>query len=397
MKILLKTFSFLLIAGVMAGCSKINNENGGGSNWKPNLGDYDPVPLSDFADDFYKWCLNKFDTNRDGILQYVEIKNVENLRIHYNGATNVLRSLEGIKYFTSLKSLNDDMGITMEALDLSYNEFLESFSGGVRLKYLNIGEKNNLKILRIDGPLTSLDVTKCPKLAQLSLSDVSFATLDLSKNVDLNNLNIDKASFLKTLDLSKNVNLSSLFIRNASSLKTLDLSKNVNLSSLFIRNASSLKTLDLSKNVNLIELDCSYCQLAILNLNKNVNLKRLVCGGTGPATLDLSKNVNLTELHCSFSPLTTLDLSKNVNLTRLYCNGSQLTTLDLSKNAGLTLVNARDMPNLTSVDLSNNKFQFQSRSFDFYGCSNLEVIYVWKGWTEQYHWIYPDNVQIIEK
>lgn len=45
MKILLKTFSFLLIAGVMAGCSKINDENGGGSNWKPNLGDYDPVPF----------------------------------------------------------------------------------------------------------------------------------------------------------------------------------------------------------------------------------------------------------------------------------------------------------------------------------------------------------------
>ena len=381
----------------MAGCSKINDENGGGSNWKPNLGDYDPVPLSDFADDFYKWCLNKFDTNRDGILQYVEIKNVENLTIHYNGAINVLRSLEGIKYFTSLKSLKDDMGITMETLDLSYNEFLEEFSGGVRLKYLNIGEKNNLKILRIYGPLTSLDVTKCPKLAQLSLSDVSFATLDLSKNVDLNYLLIDDASFLKTLDLSKNVNLKHLSLIGPSSLKTLDLSKNVNLSSLYITNASSLKTLDLSKNVNLVELTCTYSQLATLDLNKNVNLKRLVYTGTGPATLDLSKNVNLTELHCSFSPLTTLDLSKNVNLTKLYCNGSQLTTLDLSKNAGLTLVNARDMPNLTSVDLSNNKFQFQSRSFDFYGCSNLEVIYVWKGWTEQYHWIYPDNVQIIEK
>lgn len=359
----------------MAGCSKINDENGGGSNWKPNLGDYDPVPLSDFADDFYKWCLNKFDTNRDGILQYVEIKNVENLAIHYNGATNVLRSLEGIKYFTSLKSLKDDMGITMETLDLSYNEFLEEFSGGVRLKYLNIGEKNNLKILRIYGPLTSLDVTKCPKLAQLSLSDVSFATLDLSKNVNLKHLSLI----------------------GPSSLKTLDLSKNVNLSSLYITNASSLKTLDLSKNVNLVELTCTNSQLATLDLNKNVNLKRLVCAGTGPATLDLSKNVNLTELHCSFSPLTTLDLSKNVNLTKLYCNGSQLTTLDLSKNAGLTLVKAWDMPNLTSVDLSNNKFQFQSRSFDFYGCSNLEVIYVWKGWTEQYHWIYPDNVQIIEK
>ena len=397
MKILLKTFSFLLIVGVMAGCTKIDNENGGGNNWKPNLGDYDPVPLSDFADDFYKWCLNKFDTNRDGILQYVEIKNVENLTIHYNGAINVLRSLEGIKYFTSLKSLKGDMGITMETLDLSYNEFLEEFSGGVRLKYLNIGEKNNLKILRIYGPLTSLDVTKCPKLAQLSLSDVSFATLDLSKNVDLNYLLIDDASFLKTLDLSKNVNLKHLSLIGPSSLKTLDLSKNVNLSSLYITNASSLKTLDLRKNVNLVELTCTYSQLATLDLNKNVNLKRLVYTGTGPATLDLSKNVNLTELHCSFSPLTTLDLSKNVNLTKLYCNGSQLTTLDLSKNAGLTLVNARDMPNLTSVDLSNNKFQFQSRSFDFYGCSNLEVIYVWKGWTEQYHWIYPDNVQIIEK
>lgn len=79
MKILLKTFSFLLIVGVMAGCTKIDNENGGGNNWKPNLGDYDPVPLSDFDNDFYKWCVREFDATGDGILQYGEIKKIEKI------------------------------------------------------------------------------------------------------------------------------------------------------------------------------------------------------------------------------------------------------------------------------------------------------------------------------
>lgn len=191
MKILLKIFSFLLVAGVMAGCSKNDDENGGGSNWKPNLGDYDPVPLSDFDNGFYKWCVGKFDATGDGILQYGEIKTVEKILFYREGVK--LSSLKGIKYFTSLKYLWDYSRITcpdIESLDVSCNTMLDTLMVGTqKLKTLIVGKNSNLKHLDVSGAsLTSLDVSKCPNLGGLVLGYCSLLTsLDLSKNRKLGN------------------------------------------------------------------------------------------------------------------------------------------------------------------------------------------------------------------
>ena len=226
MKILLKTFSFLLIAGVMAGCSKINDENGGGSNWKPNLGDYDPVPLSDFDNVFYKWCVSKFDATGDGILQYGEIKTIEEI-VFYMEKEDI-NSLKGIKYFTSLRFLEDYNGWTcpdITELDLSHNLMLDSLRLGnkPKLRSLILGDKPYLKYLGMWSSLiTSLDNAKCPNLKDLSITSHQLTSLDMTENTLLEKLSCSSASII-SLDVStcRNLKELSVFESRDGSLKTL--------------------------------------------------------------------------------------------------------------------------------------------------------------------------------
>lgn len=217
MRILLKMFSFLLVAGAMVGCSKNDDEDGGGSNWKPNLGDYDPVPLSDFDNAFYKWCVSKFDATGDGILQYGEIKTIKKLDFnkHYDNAE--FESLRGIKYFTSLTYLWDYNGWTcknMETLDVSHNLMLDTLRLGnkPKLRSLILGNKPYLEYLTAESSLfTSLDVTKCPKLKELVCTSYALNSLDVTKNTALERLNCYH-SLLTSLDVSKNTQLKELSV-----------------------------------------------------------------------------------------------------------------------------------------------------------------------------------------
>lgn len=227
MKILLKIFSFLLVAGVMAGCSKNDDENGGGSNWKPNLGDYDPVPLSDFDNGFYKCCVRKFDATGDGILQYGEIKTIEKIILY--AEKEDLNSLKGIKYFTSLKYLEDYSGNTcryLENLDVSFNSKLDTLIFGdsySKLKNLTLGNKQYLKYLSVNArSLVSLDVAKCPNLKDLSITSHQLTSLDMTENTLLEKLSCSSASII-SLDVStcRNLKELSVFESRDGSLKTL--------------------------------------------------------------------------------------------------------------------------------------------------------------------------------
>ena len=162
---------FLFIAVVMAGCTKIDNENGGGNNWKPNLGDYDPVPLSDFDNDFYKWCVREFDATGDGILQYGEIKKIEKIRLD-NRESEALKSLNGIKYFTSLKYLGgyDGALCKLTSLDVSYNTLLDTLILGHQydLKHLTVGKHPNLKYISFSySDIQTLDLSDCSSLQNI--------------------------------------------------------------------------------------------------------------------------------------------------------------------------------------------------------------------------------------
>ena len=264
---------FLFIAVVMAGCTKIDNENGGGNNWKPNLGDYDPVPLSDFDNDFYKWCVREFDATGDGILQYGEIKKIEKILFYMEGVT--LKSLNGIKYFTSLKYLEDYSGATCDltSLDVSYNTLLDTLILGHQydLKHLTVGKHPNLKYIGFsDSKIQSLDLSDCSSLQDIS---VNCCTLNVSgckalKSIHITEDKLDpqsRDSVLETL----------LGLNTCSSLESLRATY-TKLTSLDISGLKKLKILDklYEKYSEILRLEARWVSVAVAGPAK-YNSKKL--------------------------------------------------------------------------------------------------------------------------
>lgn len=421
---------FLFIAVVMAGCTKIDNENGGGNNWKPNLGDYDPVPLSDFDNDFYKWCVREFDATGDGILQYGEIKKIEKILFYREGVT--LKSLNGIKYFTSLKYLEDYSGVTCDltSLDVSYNTLLDTLELGHQydLKHLTVGKHPNLKYIGFsDSKIQTLDLSDCSSLQDIS---VNCCTLNVSgckalKSIHITGDKLDPQSRDSVLETLLGLNtcssleslratytkLTSLDISGLKKLKILYLNGN-ELTSLHIKectalekidcSSNNLKTLDLdaSTRMALKSLNVSYNKLTSLNASGLKNIKDLVCHENKLTSLDISGCENLQELSCYDNELTSLNASGLKTLMFLHCYNNKLTSLNVSGCSALEeLYISSGYPSgsyeneLQTLDVSTNT---KLKSF-LATNTPLSTLYVWKGWRKPDKWKYDDNVQIIEK
>lgn len=440
---------FLFIAVVMAGCTKIDNENGGGNNWKPNLGDYDPVPLSDFDNDFYKWCVREFDATGDGILQYGEIKKIEKILFYREGVT--LKSLNGIKYFTSLKYLEDYNGATCDltSLDVSYNTLLDTLILGYPfdLKHLTVGKHPNLKYISFSySDIQTLDLSDCSSLQDIS---VNCCTLNVSgckalKSIGSHGislatprpvletlLGLNTCSSLEGLGLF-HVNLTSLDVNGLKKLKTLNLS-GCGLTSLHIKectalekidcSSNNLKTLDLdaSTRMALKSLDVSYNKLTSLDVNGFENLQLLNCNDNELTSLNASGLKNIKDLGCHENKLTSLDISGCENLQSLYCYDNELTSLNASGlktlmflhcyNNKLTSLNVSGCSALEVLYISSGypsgSYENELQTLDVstntklksFQATNtpLSTLYVWKGWRKPDNWEYDGNVQIIEK
>jgi hypothetical protein len=146
----------------------------------------------------------------------------------------------------------------------------------------------------------------------------------------------ENENLFASLDLSKNTALSELNCFGCTGLTSLDLSKNTALNALYCSGCTGLTSLDLSKNTALSVLNCSDC--------------------TGLTSLDLSKNTALNALYCSdCTGLTSLDLSKNTALSVLNCSGCQnLLMLNIKNTAELASGTILDqsMANLTTLQVA---------------------------------------------
>ena len=120
-------------------------------------------------------------------------------------------------------------------------------------------------------------------------------------------------------------------------LTTLDISKNVKLEELDCSN-NKLTTLDVSKNSRLVYLDCGHNKLTTLDVSKNTRLETLYCGNNKLTTLDVSKNTRLKELYCNKNIISKLDISKNSRLDYLECYENQITKLDVTKCPTLKVI-----------------------------------------------------------
>ncbi len=130
--------------------------------------------------------------------------------------------------------------------------------------------------------LTSIDTSKCPYLARLSIDSTPVASLDISKNPNLMILNIGDTAITE-IDLTHNPLLTQFYCTHFSSvinpgvkLKSLDLSHNPELQILFAQN-NAFTTLDITKNTKLTDLNIASNYLTSINLSKcpalyNVNI-----------------------------------------------------------------------------------------------------------------------------
>ena len=180
------------------------------------------------------------------------------------------------------------------------------------LTYLNLWGNHDL---------TSIDVSKNPKLEILSASHGKLTSLNVSNNRKLVELYVYNNQ-LTALDVSSNYLLKKLSCYE-NQITALDLSYNGALESLSV-NDNPITELNLHPLSNLQQLSCSKMKLTKLDVDRCPKLRRLYCNDNQIETLDLRSNKKLETLYCQNNRLSWLDLSSNTALDPRYvdCSGN---------------------------------------------------------------------------
>jgi gliding motility-associated-like protein len=100
----------------------------------------------------------------------------------------------------------------------------------------------------------------------------------------------------------------------------IDLSSNINLEELDIINDALLENLNISNNINLVALRCINAGIATLDLSNNTKLTNLVIGTTGLLDIDLSNNTNLQVVEITFGAIETINIKNGNNTNITYFN-----------------------------------------------------------------------------
>lgn len=323
-----------------------------------------------------------------------------------------IRSLEGLEYFTSLRYLaikgegRRDTILHIPAFSV-FKELRELKIESFYLPTVDVSGCRNLISLTCTGcGLETLDLRKNINLRKLDCSFNNLSAVDLSRNRRLQSVILKQQTVegvldeegrpgalvklllpdnrhtkegIQKLDCSRN-KLENLDIDRLSYLKQLDCSWN------------KLKNLNVSCNTELRELNCDGNYIAGLDLHQNLQLESLVCGRQGYAWIrNLNKDYRLLkklslprqkeneagiylhklsivevgneaipvfseypylkELDCEENDLEKIDLSANKELEVLNCSRNQIAQLDLSSNKKLHSLNIEGCP-LHSLDLS---------------------------------------------
>ena len=246
-----KLLLILLPLAVVCGCGKVElTENKGNDN--PYIPDEPNIDPED--DIFLQFCIEKFDTDGDGVVSQYEADKVRTITC--SGMEIV--KLTDIDKFSNLETL-DCSGNKLASLDLSKNRHLT----GVDCS------RNSLR---------SLSVAGCKELRTLDCSYNSLTSLDLSS-----------ATALESVDCSNN-SLATLNVGGCSALRTLDCSYN------------KLTTLDLSKTTGIVTVNCKRNSLTSLILTDCIALASLYCSYNSLTSLDVSDCDTLSTLDCTDNP-----------------------------------------------------------------------------------------------
>ncbi len=291
-------------------------------------GDVD-INETNFPDaNFRQYVKENFDINKDDLLSADEIAAVKSISVYVQSITSV----KGIEHFIALESL------------------------------------------RVQSPITTLDVSKNTALTSLQCRNTKLTSLDTSHNTKLVSLECNDTPTLTSLNVSQNTELKVLRC-NDNALADLDLTNNTALESLEC-GGNEFTTLDLSQNTNLKSFGFFNGKLSSLDLTHNTNLEELYFCGNNFSTIDVSQNTKLKYLHLFGNQLITLDTSKNSNLQRLWVYTNPLTSMYLGDSGSIREVKFDNLPYPIEVSAAEKTFDLNTLpGFDVSKASN------WQGGT----------------
>ncbi len=224
----------------------------------------------------------------------------------------------------TLKNLYiSDVGFA--SLELSGFTVLENFTcgSGGKLTKLTLSGNPLLENLYCSSPLTSLNISSCPKLSRITLDGCRFPSLSISGLEALVNLDC----------MNNTVPMSDLTVSDCPSLEEMNC-ENSQVGAIHISGCGELFGLNCANN-NLTSLD-GIPTLYVLDCSGN----RISQLGSCP---------ELLELHCQDNNLTSLSVPENVYI--LDCSRNRLNALNVSQCPAMEVVLCTDN-GLTSLDIS---------------------------------------------
>ena len=255
----------------------------------PLPGTFVEINEDNFPDENFRNELkSNVDVNKNNVLSSFEISNVIAL------TCREYTSLEGLEYFTNLKSLTCT-GCNADYLNLDVFEKLEHVIGD----YCTV---------------TSIDVGTNPNLLSFEWTRGSLKNLYISDCTNLSYINCS-GNQLERLSFSELPNLT-----------TLNCSDN------------QLSDIELDEVSGITSLNCSKNQFKDLNWNHLTGVTNLDCSNNQLFELELDKVPGITVLNCSDNQLSELDVLGLAGLQKLQCYGNSISELEISLDSEISSV-----------------------------------------------------------
>ena len=215
--------------------------------------------------------------------------------------------------------------------------------------------------------LSSLNLTGCPVLADISLTSVMIGgVLDLRGCPNMANVNCQRSD------------ITDVYLEGCTGLYTLALSNNpapalhnveecTYLHSLIVNDCQYTSLPEVPNTLTV--MNCGTNPLSILDVSAYTELTELTCSQCDLTELDVSANTKLRALFCDGNSIENLDLTSNTALYSLQCGGAALTTLTMPSNAATRMDNVRiTSASMTSLDFRNYT---RMRTLNVIGCTSL--------------------------
>lgn len=298
---------------------------------------------------FREFVERKCDVDGDKLLTPAELGKVEDINLSKPDKNNSdqtyaddkyrqIDNFKGIEYFTNLRGVNIGGNTAVTSIDLSSCTKLTDFVGAncPKLEKAVLPEGVKEVYIYISG-LKEFDAAKYPKLEILKIFNTQVTSIDVSKNPNLKELDLDNDKLTSGIDVTNCPELTYLNV-NRTGIGKLDVSKNTKLEELNIAVNDGIELVGLDKLSSLLKLDAEHCGLTKIDVSKNTNLEFLRIGSNSIAAIDLTGLDRLTALSGAHQICYINLISNTFDLTQLSYCGFDISRMTLSEeNKGVTL------------------------------------------------------------